>query len=405
MSFSGEESLQDIFDKGFEQFVTDLHALTDNVLRQRMVDKFMRQIKNSTYPLFENDTTAILLHQGDVNTVTIIGDMTCWADEIAFRRVYGTNLFYFIQKFESDARVEYLIKTDKMEQPGPDPLNSCIVHNGFGPNSELAMPGYQKSDVFNSYAAGQKGEYSKLEKLEIHSRILAYAHEIFVYTPPEYTGREKAYPTIYIQDGRDYIEFAVTPVVIEDLISSNQIEPVIAVFINPPNRHLPDQPNRMTEYGLNDNYVNFMADELAPFIASKFRTKNQPDSRLVVGDSFGGLISAYVPFFRHDVFGLGYSQSGYLSFEDDKLIKEFQAAERKQIKLFVDIGVYETIVGADLLPQKETDFLSANRRFNDVLRQKKYDFVYREYPEGHTWGNWRRHIIDALIHFFPLANQ
>jgi enterochelin esterase-like enzyme len=36
----------------------------------------------------------------------------------------------------------------------------------------------------------------------------------------------------------------------------------------------------------------------------------------------------------------------------------------------------------------------------EVLKKKNYDFVYREYPEGHTWGNWRRHLIDALIHFF-----
>jgi enterochelin esterase-like enzyme len=38
----------------------------------------------------------------------------------------------------------------------------------------------------------------------------------------------------------------------------------------------------------------------------------------------------------------------------------------------------------------------------DALAEKGYDFVYKEYPEGHTWGNWRRHLIDALIHFYGI---
>jgi enterochelin esterase-like enzyme len=35
-----------------------------------------------------------------------------------------------------------------------------------------------------------------------------------------------------------------------------------------------------------------------------------------------------------------------------------------------------------------------------VLDKKGYDVVQREYHEGHTWGNWRRHLIDALEDYF-----
>jgi len=68
--------------------------------------------------------------------------------------------------------------------------------------------------------------------------------------------------------------------------------------------------------------------------------------------------------------------------------------------LFIDVGLYEHFIGGDMLPASEVDFLAANRRLKVVLETKNYDFEYHEYPEGHNWGNWRRHLIDGLTHFF-----
>jgi len=156
----------------------------------------------------------------------------------------------------------------------------------------------------------------------------------------------------------------------------------------------------MTEYGLSDDYVQFFVNELVPFIDSKYSTQQNPDGRLVVGDSFGGLISAYISFKHPEVFKMAYSQSGYHSFNDDKLIKLIGSSEKREIRLFVDVGTYEKKVGATFLPDKETNFSEGNRRLKKVLEEKGYDFMYKEYYEGHTWGNWRRHLIDALIYFF-----
>jgi len=161
----------------------------------------------------------------------------------------------------------------------------------------------------------------------------------------------------------------------------------------------------LTEYGLNDKYVNFFADELVPFIHENYSTINDPKARLVAGDSFGGLISAYIPFARPDVFANGYSQSGYQSFNNDKLINLYKSERKKEIELYVDIGIYEEVVGGSFLPKEELNFLEANKRFKKVLEEKGYDFIYKEYPEGHTWGNWKRHLIDALIYFFPKDEQ
>jgi enterochelin esterase family protein len=368
--------------------------------RRAAADKLFNEIMSRGYPYFENEHTAILLYKDKVNHVFAIGDMGSWAEETVFSRIENTDLFYLILNLEEDARLEYLIQTDGDAEPRPDPLNPYIVYNGFGPNSELAMPGYQRIPAFNDYITGQKGDYERVKKLFTPPGILPYEHDIYVYLPQSYKREADGYATLYIQDGRDYIEFALTTVLLDEMIVSQQIDPLIAVFINPPNRHLPEKPNRMTEYGLNDDYVRFMADELVPIIDDRYNTKANAEKRLVLGDSFGGLISAYVPFRRPDVFALGYSQSGYQSFQNDQLIKAYQSAATKDIRLFVDVGTYETVVGAGMLPDEETDFLAANRRFEWVLKEKKYDYIYREYAEGHTWGNWRAHLADALIHFF-----
>ena len=100
------------------------------------------------------------------------------------------------------------------------------------------------------------------------------------------------------------------------------------------------------------------------------------------------------------MFKYAYSQSGYQSCFKDQLINAFKDSPKKDIKLYVDSGTYERNVGASFLPADETDFLEANRRLKKVLEEKGYEFVYHEYPQGHTWGNWRRHLIDGLQYFF-----
>ena len=385
---------------GFNDFIKNIDNNDDPETRQVLVDEFVGQVRSQGYPVFESNTKAVLLYQGNAEKAAIIGDIGNWMEGLYLTQIDGTDLFYLELDLEPDARLEYLLKIDDNEQLITDPLNQYIVHNGFGPNSELAMPGYRRLKCFTDYESGKKGDLNRLQHFNLGPGILPYSHEILVYLPPDYSTDDKPYPVMYVQDGKDYVEFALTPVLLDDLIGSQKIKPLIAVFINPPNRHQPQIPNRMTEYGMNDDYVNFMADELVPFIDQRFHTDVHPESRLVVGDSFGGLISAYVPFLRSDIFGMGYSQSGYQSFNNDSLINAYRTSRNKPIRLYVDVGTYEEVVGAGMLPAGETDFLSANRRFKKVLEKKQYEFVYREYHEGHTWGNWRRHMADALIHFF-----
>jgi enterochelin esterase-like enzyme len=107
---------------------------------------------------------------------------------------------------------------------------------------------------------------------------------------------------------------------LDNLIQNGKIRPIMAVFVQPPNRFKGEMPNRMTEYGLNEKYVDFFCDELVPFIDKTYSTIAEPSARLVCGDSFGGLVSVVYRFRRPEVFGLAYGHVGYYSFQKDSLI-------------------------------------------------------------------------------------
>ncbi|MEM6289204.1 MAG: alpha/beta hydrolase-fold protein, partial [Bacteroidota bacterium] len=299
----------------FAAFLANVEGAGD-AERQALVEAFWERLPRT--PLIESDTTAMLLWQGQAQSVGVLGDMGAWAETLPLTRLPGTDLWYRRLHAEPEARLEYLFMVDE-DREGfgaellgtPDPRNPDRVLSGFGPFSELTMPGYAYPAVFTPVRDGTPGTAEGLDVHPLPAGVLPYDREVLVYTPPGYASEPATqYPTVYLMDGRDYIEFAHTPAVLDDLIARGAIEPVLAVFVDPPNRHAPTSPNRMTEYGLNDDFVAFLADELVPFVDARYRTRSASEDRLIVGDSYGGLIATYVPFSRPDVFGLGYSQSG-----------------------------------------------------------------------------------------------
>jgi enterochelin esterase-like enzyme len=384
--------------KLFIKFFEEVQNASGNE-RQQLAEGFIKSITNGNYPVFENDSTVVLIFKGNKDSVNLIGDMTNWSSSVPLKKIEGTDLFYFRGNYEPEARLDYLFELNMTEFPMIDQFNEYKSVNALFEMSELAMPGYIRHPVFKDYERGKKGDLSRVKELKTRSEYLGYDHIVHVYLPPGYDENVE-YPAVYFQDGLDYIEYAIVPHTLDELIISGHIKPLIAVFVTPPNLHQPAMPNRMTEYGMNDKYAEYFVKELVPFIDSLYPTRQNAADRLVIGDSYGGLISVYISFCYPEVIQKAYSQSGYLSFSKDKLIKIFDSSDVKPVELYVDVGTYEETVGASFIPADETNFTEGNRRFRKMLGEKGYNFVYKEYYEGHTWGNWRRHLIDALIHFF-----
>ncbi|MEM1044132.1 MAG: alpha/beta hydrolase-fold protein [Bacteroidota bacterium] len=389
----------------FDVFLTHAEQAALSV-RQALADTFWDRLERT--PLVEGDAV-VFLYRGEARTVRLLGDTNSWNRPDPLRRIEGTDLWFRREPAEPEARLEYLFLVDSeaegfgAETAGtPDPTNPHRVLSAFGPFSEVAMPGYAYPEVFAPVRDGTPGSAAGLDRHVLPAGALPYAHEALVYTPPGYARDEAArYPTVIFLDGQDYVAFAHAPAVLDWLANRGEAVPVVAVFLDPPNRHSYTAPNRATEYALNDDFVAFLAGELVPFVDARYRTQAAPEARLVVGDSYAGLAAVYAPLRRPDVFGGGYSQSGYHSYQNNRLVRILREAEAPPIRLCLDVGTYERSVGAGLLPDDETDFTAANRRLQAALAARGYDAEYAEYPEGHTWGTWRAHLLDALPHFFP----
>ncbi len=136
---------------------------------------------------------------------------------------------------------------------------------------------------------------------------------IWIYLPVDYTGTDRHYPVLYMQDGQNlfdaataaYGEWRVDETL--DSLEKKNLPGVIVVGIDN------GQGTRLNEYNPYDNakygkaegnaYVDFLVKTLKPFIDSHYRTLPQSGNTAIAGSSMGGLISFYAALKYPQVFG------------------------------------------------------------------------------------------------------
>lgn len=355
--------------------------------RKIFVEKKFQYVKNKLkFPII-NKNEVVFVYKGQCKDVKLVGDMTVWKIfPITLNRLKGTDFFYLKRYYELNARLDYKFLIDGASMI-LDPLNPKIIHGGFGANSELIMPNYQKHSESNYSKKINHGkiiaESIKCEAFKEGNKIIV-ERNISIYLPPNYR-KNKKYRVLYFKDGSDYIKFGKAPNILDNMISRKQIEPVIAVFIDPIDRD--------EDYVLSnkDIYVNFFLNKLIPWIEKKYSARKDKEGRALIGASAGGNIIAYIVYKNPDKFDCLLYHSGYFSFGYDEeygrnYFKEITNISRP-LKIFMVIGNYDL------------DLISPNIWFYsdlmDNLPIKKLEL--RKYPQGHTWGLWRDTLREGLI--------
>jgi len=285
----------------FQQFLSHVNSLNDPNLKNAAVDSFMNYARSVGIPFIE-DSVANFLYLGNVSSVSVAGDFNDWGiSSWTLSRVYQTNLWYRSVVFEKDARLDYKFVINNSNWI-LDPENPHTCAGGFGPNSELSMPLYVQPWEINYQSSIQHGT---LKNKTLYSSNVGSNYQITIYLPPGYdTLSQTRYPVAYFQDGSEYISLGRAVNVIDNLIDSSKIEPIIAVFVTPNNRNDEYAGNKRGQYQL------FFVNELVPYIDNTYKTLSTPDKRLVMGDSFGGNISALISYNYPEVFGLCGLHSG-----------------------------------------------------------------------------------------------
>ncbi|MGH7496251.1 MAG: alpha/beta hydrolase-fold protein [bacterium] len=359
----------------FQDFVNRVNA-APVAQRSAIVDSFMNAVP--VFPYREQDTLCHFLYRGNVNSVEVPGDANGWNPAaFASARLTTTNLWYLTKVFPGDTRLDY-----KLVLNGSnwilDPRNPYQVSGGFGPNSELRMPAFAPPPEIEFYPGIPHGT---LRDTTFFSNHLGNARTLRVYLPPLYDSTNERYPVVLFHDGLEYLSLAKADNVLNYLIAQKRLVPVIAVFV-PPVR-------RREEYAtsLQDQFTAFIVEEVMDWIDRRYRTRTDPAARAVLGSSDGGNISLWIGARHPEVFG---NVAALSSNVEPNVAAGYSNSPLLALKLYLDMGTYDIPV---LLPRMQV--------FLPSLSAKGYDFVFREIHDGHSWGNWRGHIDEALQLFFP----
>jgi metallo-beta-lactamase class B len=143
------------------------------------------------------------------------------------------------------------------------------------------------------------------------------ARRVWLYLPPGYVAaRSRRYPVLYLQDGQNVFDEATSfsgewgvDETLNQLAASGQhkAECIVVAIDNGGERRLDEySPWVNAEYkkgGEGDQYTDFLARTLKPYIDAHYRTRPGAAHTAVAGSSMGGLIALYAGLKYPRVFG------------------------------------------------------------------------------------------------------
>lgn len=370
----------------FRNALGQVVTIADPAERESQVNALWSRLKGDNQIPYRFGDSVAFLYRGEATAVAWAGDFNGWKPGqpgYSGTRAGEFNIWIMIRKFPPDARLDYKIIVDDKWIPDPD--NPYQQMSGMGPNSELHMPDWKFPDETVLAADVIRGNLT--DNYLIKSEKLGYSVNYKVYTPYNYATCESL-PVICVTDGQDYMddEKGAMLIILDNLIYTGEIKPVIAVFIDPREPGNDKNNRRMQEYVCNQKYADFVGDELVPLIDKSYKTHACPDDRLILGTSVGGICSAWFGAVRiNDFHLLGINSPAF----NKSVLERFGKLDWFPFRVYMTTGIfYDT--------QQQALEMKA------ILEANKVDFVYREVNQGHSWGHWRAVLGDMLRYFFPM---
>ena len=364
-------------------------ALADASARDAALDAIWSNLRVADRIPFTAGDSALFLWRGSASGVSVAGDHTGWSPSATpLRRLGLGDVWARADRFPEAARLDY-----KLVVGGSwilDPNNPHQQWSGFGPNSELRMPTWvfpEETVRGDGVPAGTMGPQVTLTSTHYGTPVLYR-----VYTPAAYDG-ETPLPVVYVTDGHEYADarLGALPIVLDNLIASGDVEPALIVFVDP---RYGGTNRRQEQYVQNDGFARLIAEDLVPAIDAAYATRTDAASRVILGTSLGGLFSVYLGLNHPDVFGKLAVQS-----------PAFWVSESPD--WWSGASIYDQVEAASdtwqihMTTGTINDTEDGARRMRDVMTARGLDLTYAEVPEGHSWGNWRALLDDALRTLLP----
>jgi enterochelin esterase-like enzyme len=352
------------------------------------IDEFLRQ---ETFPLVdEKDITFVF--RGEAEEVYL----RCWISGLdtaqPFKRMPDTDVWATTIDLPPGSRIEYKFEVVHHGERHLilDPLNDVQAHDPFGANSVCQAWGYKRPGW--TYP-NDETRHGTIETFSINSRVFGSPRDVSLYLPARFR-RNRRYSFLVVHDGIDYVHYASLKVVLDNLIHSLEISPLIVA--------LTQSPDRLHEYAGDDRHATFVAEELLSHVSEHFPLIDEPHARCLMGASFGGVASLHAAWRYPGIFGNLLLQSGSFAFSDlgrhhrgpvfDPVVRfmnEFREnpglpAER----IYMSCGIYESLI-------------YENRSLVPRLQDQGVEVRFEEARDAHNWENWRDRLRGGLSWLFP----
>ncbi|RBW69972.1 alpha/beta hydrolase [Bacillus taeanensis] len=237
-------------------------------------------------------------------------------------------------------------------------------------------------------------EKGRTEETTIYSERLGEEITIMVYLPPNYS-TFLTYPVLIAQDGKDYFQLGRIASTTDRLINEEKVRAFIIVAI--PYKSVEDRRRKYHPDGSqNQEYIEFLAEELLPFINQTYAVESIGTERTLIGDSLGATVSLLTALTYPHTFSNVIMQSPYV---DETVINKVKNSHTSaSLSIYHVIGMKETAVKTTNHSTK--DFLTPNRELKAVINKKEFHYFYEEFEGDHTWKYWQPDLKRALeLHY------
>lgn len=353
------------------------------------IDEWMQ---GRSFPLVEGKH-ATIVWRGEADEVRLRHFIFGLETSQPLARIEGTDVWYLDLEIPPRSRIEYKLEVRRGDHNTwlRDPLNPHLARDPFGANSVLQGAGYE---IPAWTRPDPKARPGTLEPLSMRSQAFGQARTGHLYLPARFR-RTRQYPLLVIHDGSDYLKYSGMKIVLDNLIERLEIPPLIAVFV--------DSPDRLREYANDERHARFLTEELAPRLTKRLPILDTPRGRCLMGASFGGVAALSTAVRYPGYWGRLLLQSGSFAFTDIghtthrgplfNPVVQFMNAFREaptaiSERVFVSCGVYESLI-------------YENRSLVPLLDETGMQVRFVEARDGHNWENWRDRTREGLSWLYP----
>lgn len=259
-----------------------------------------------------------------------------------------------------------------------------------------------KTDILEQKSSRSKN-VQILKKEFIIKDLNTVSHKVWVYLPPNYATSTKRFPVIYMHDAQNLFdaetsyagEWSVDET-LNNYYKTSKNGFIVVGVENGGEKRIEEYtpwPNKKYGGGKGAIYIDFLVNELKPYIDENYRTKTKAKHTAIIGSSLGGLISFYGGLKYPDVFGKIGALSPSFWFSINSFAFASRNSNTKNTKLYLLIGDKE---GGSMVSDTE--------KMEQLLLEKgfpKENLKTKIVANGkHTESFWRDEFLETILFLY-----